>query len=85
MAFKIVWSLQSREDLRDIVRFVARDNPAAAEALGYSLISRVDSFQEFPRPGRVVPQVADFQRSGAIARVWHGSRGAPVIVETPLL
>jgi len=57
MAFKIVWSLQAREDLRDIVRFVAQHNPAAAESVGYSLISRIDSLEQFPLLGRAAPEV----------------------------
>jgi addiction module RelE/StbE family toxin len=59
MAFKIIWSLQAREDLRDIVRFVAQHNASAAETLGYSLISRVDSLEQFPLLGRAVPELGD--------------------------
>lgn len=59
MAFKIVWTLQAQEDLGDIVRFVAKDNPTAAELLGYSLISRVDSLEQFPMMGRVVPEIGN--------------------------
>jgi plasmid stabilization system protein ParE len=43
MAFKIVWSELARQDLRDIVEFIARDNPQIAESFGYSLITKVDS------------------------------------------
>jgi plasmid stabilization system protein ParE len=32
--FKIVWTLRSREDLRDIATFIAKDNPPAALKLG---------------------------------------------------
>ena len=59
MAFKIVWTLQARDDLGDIVRFIATDNPTTAEILGYSLISRVDSLEQFPLLGRMVPEVGD--------------------------
>jgi plasmid stabilization system protein ParE len=61
MAFKIVWSDQAREDLRDIVLFIARDNPPAAESFGYSLMSKVDYLAEFPKMGRVVPEAEDPQ------------------------
>ena len=59
MAFKIVWSHQAREDLRDIVLFIAQDNPRIAESFGFLLMSKVDSLADFPKLGRVVPEFAD--------------------------
>ena len=59
MAFKIVWSRQAREDLRDIVTFIAQDNPAMAESFGYRLMSKVDLLAQFPELGRVVPEEQD--------------------------
>jgi|WetSurMetagenome_2_1015567.scaffolds.fasta_scaffold1236324_2 toxin ParE1/3/4 len=59
MAFKIIWSRQAREDLRDIVTFIALDNPTAAEAFGYLLMTKVDALASFPRLGRVVPEEND--------------------------
>lgn len=59
MAFKIIWSAQAREDLRDIVTFIAQDNPQVAESFGYQLMSKVDVLAQFPRIGRVVPEEQD--------------------------
>jgi plasmid stabilization system protein ParE len=59
MAVQIIWTLQVRDDLGDIVRFVARGNPTAAEQLGYSLMSRVDSLEQFPMMGRAVPEIGN--------------------------
>ena len=42
MAYKVIWSLLAREDLRDIVTFIREDNPAVASRVGYTLIKRVD-------------------------------------------
>ncbi|GDY23211.1 hypothetical protein LBMAG56_45580 [Verrucomicrobiota bacterium] len=56
MAYKIVWSLQAREDLQAIVRFIRRKNPRAAADFGYALIKRVDVLENFPRLGRRVPE-----------------------------
>ena len=56
MAGKIIWSLQAREDLRDIITFIAADNPAAAESFGFRLMSKVDLLAQFPELGRVVPE-----------------------------
>jgi addiction module RelE/StbE family toxin len=54
--FKIVWTLRSREDLRDIGTFIAKDNPPAALKLGELIFDRVDTLEKFPELGRVVPE-----------------------------
>lgn len=98
MAFQIIWSLQARDDLREIVTFIAADNPAVAETFGFRLMSKVDMLANFPLIGRVVPEEADenireiilrpyrivyrvisAQQVVAIARIWHGARGEPVV------
>ena len=56
MDFKIVWTLRSREDLRDIATFIAKDNPPAALKLGELIFARVDTLETFPELGRVVPE-----------------------------
>ena len=56
MDFKIVWTLRSREDLRDLATFIARDNPPAALKLGDLIFARVDTLEKFPELGRVVPE-----------------------------
>jgi toxin ParE1/3/4 len=54
--FKIDWTLRSREDLREIATFIARDNPDAALKLGDLIFKRVDTLQQFPEIGRIVPE-----------------------------
>jgi plasmid stabilization system protein ParE len=48
MAYKLSWSPVARDDLHDIVLFIARDNPNRAMAFGFELISETDQLQEFP-------------------------------------
>ena len=48
MAYKIIWSPAARDDLHDIVVFIAQDNPNRAMPFGYELISETDRLQEFP-------------------------------------
>jgi toxin ParE1/3/4 len=86
MAFKIVWSELARQDLRDIVEFIARDNPPVAETFGYLLISRVDSLSEFPRLGRMVPEIRNedireivFRSYRIVYRVDEARRAVAVI------
>ena len=56
MDYKVVWTLRSREDLRNIAVFIARDNSAAALKLGDLIFQRVDLLQNFPELGRIVPE-----------------------------
>ena len=91
MAYKIIWSPASRDDLRDIVRFIARDNPQRAESFGYELMQRTDTLQQHPEAGRIVPEYRnprlreiiyrrlDIDRKFIeIVRVWHAARGTPL-------
>lgn len=59
MAHQIIWSLQARDDLREIVTFIAADNPSVAESFGFRLMSKVDVLANFPLIGRVVPEEND--------------------------
>ena len=59
MAYKLIWSPASRDDLRDIVTFISRDSRQRAGAFGYRLISETDKLQIFPEIGRVVPEYRD--------------------------
>ena len=59
MAYELIWSPAARDDLHDIVVFIARDNPNRAMSFGYELISETDRLQEFPESGRTVPEYRD--------------------------
>ena len=59
MAYKIIWSLQARDDLREVVSVIAEDNPAVAESFGLQLMTGTDSLARFPQLGRVVPEEND--------------------------
>jgi len=56
MACKLIWSPAARDDLRDIVRFIAHDNPQRAESFGYELMTRTDILHDHPEAGRMVPE-----------------------------
>ena len=56
MAYKLIWSPAARDDLHDIVVFIARDNPERAMSFGYQLISETDRLHDFPALGRIVPE-----------------------------
>ena len=56
MAYKLIWSPAARDDLHDIIVFIARDDSDRAMSFGYQLISEIDRLQEFPESGRIVPE-----------------------------
>lgn len=80
MAYKLIWSPVSRDDLRDIVRFIARDSPQRAESFAYRLMAQTDKLQDHPEIGEAFPSIAarQFARSyfglveSSIAWITHG-------------
>jgi plasmid stabilization system protein ParE len=59
MACKLIWSPAARDDLHDIVRFIARDNRERAESFGYELMMRTDILHENPEAGRICFRVSE--------------------------
>jgi toxin ParE1/3/4 len=54
---KVEWSPLALDRVSDIARFIARDNPAAAERWINELFDAVERLAEFPESGRIVPEV----------------------------
>src|SRR5580704_14034554 len=69
MGYKVILTPQSLDDLRDIVTFIARDNPERARTFGNELIDRALSVATFPELGRVVPEIGE----PAVREVIYGS------------
>ena len=59
MDFKVILTLQSLDDLKEIVHFIAKDNPERARTFGNQLIDHALSIQNFPERGRIVPEVQE--------------------------
>ncbi len=59
MACQVVWSRTAVEDLREIVQFIALDDPDAAAGLAGRVIGRIEQAAELPLSNRVVPEKAD--------------------------
>jgi plasmid stabilization system protein ParE len=56
MAFQVLVTEIANEDLAGLVRYIARDNPAAAERFGLALLEKLKLLHEHPLLGRVVPE-----------------------------
>ena len=59
MAYELIWSPLARDDLRDLVWFIASDNADRAASFGYELIRRAEALSQFPEMGRMVPERPD--------------------------
>ncbi len=69
MGFKVILTPQSQEDLRGIVSFIARHNPARAKSFGNELIDRALTLAELPERGRIVPEIS----VSTVREIIHGS------------
>jgi toxin ParE1/3/4 len=69
MGFQVILTPESLDDLRDIVVFIASDNPERARTFGYELIDQALSVATFPERGRMVPEVAE----PTVRQIIHGS------------
>jgi toxin ParE1/3/4 len=45
---------RAARDLREIVGYIARDNPAAAERFGFALVEKAELLKTFPKLGKTV-------------------------------
>ena len=58
---KLRWTTQAIEDLEAIRRFIANDSDAYADLVVARLLEAVERLEQFPRSGRIVPELADPQ------------------------
>jgi toxin ParE1/3/4 len=56
MDYQVILSPSARRDLRDIVRYISTDNPAAAMNFSRLLVSSTKNLGKFPDIGREVPE-----------------------------
>jgi toxin ParE1/3/4 len=85
MDYKVILSPRAIQDLEEIVRYIAFDNPVRAESFGQELITKAKMLANFPEMGRLVPEL---KGSGArelihrsyriVYRVNHESRAVEV-------
>lgn len=69
MGNQIILAPEAEQDLEEIVAYIARDNPAAAEEFGIRLLDRLEILKRFPLLGRQI----------------KNSVGERVLVEPPIL
>jgi plasmid stabilization system protein ParE len=71
MAFRIIWTISARKDLKAIVQYIKSDNPKAAESFGFSLIKEAESVAEFPRRTYGSRRKRSFNSRGNLQPISH--------------
>lgn len=59
MYLEIEWSPTARLDFRDIIFFIAENNPLAANQFRNRILNHIKQLPKFPTSGRVVPEFQD--------------------------
>ena len=59
MGSKVILTPQAQDDLRDIVSFIAQQNPERARSFGNELIDHALTLAELPERGRMVPEISE--------------------------
>jgi toxin ParE1/3/4 len=68
MGIPVILTQQSQDDLRNIVRHIAKDNPEQAVSFGNLLVDKALSLQALAERGRVVPEIND----QSVREILHG-------------
>ena len=56
MGVKIVWAPSSRADLRNLITYIAQEDPGSAERMGFRILEKAEQASQFPSSGRIVPE-----------------------------
>jgi plasmid stabilization system protein ParE len=59
MAASVIWSQAALDDIDSIAEYISRDSPHHARRVVETLFELSDRLAEFPRAGRIVPELAD--------------------------
>lgn len=59
MAYPLIWSPMARLDLRDLLAYIAEDDPVAAQNFARGVVDVIERLAEFPQSGRVVPEFGE--------------------------
>ena len=56
---EVRWTPQAAEDLESIAEFIAEDSPHYARLLVIDILQAISHLIDFPRSGRIVPELND--------------------------
>lgn len=55
----VIWSREAERDLADIASYIAHDSPQNARLIVGRIRRRTEALRDFPRRGRVVPELLE--------------------------
>ena len=56
---EVRWTLQAADDLDSIAQFISKDSPQYARLFVSDIFQAVERLSEFPKSGRMVPELND--------------------------
>ncbi len=68
---RLRWSRQAQQDLLEIGRYIAKDNPTAARRWVERLRQKARHAAEFPNAGRVVPEYSRAELREVLLRTYR--------------
>lgn len=57
MSYKIIWSKLAIQKIKNIIDYISIDNPVNAKIFAQNLFVKTDRLSEFPKSGRIVPEL----------------------------
>lgn len=64
MGYKVIFAPKATARLEEIVRYIAEDDPSAAERFGVGLLKRADLLSDFPELGTL------YRKRRNVRRLW---------------
>jgi len=83
MALKVFWTDRAKAHLRDILDYIAFDNPDATQTLARKVFANADRLKEYPYAGRKLPELRESpyrERVVPPCRVIYQLRGNAVVI-----
>src|SRR5260221_12757159 len=71
MAQKVIWSLETYNDLKGIFDYIARDSPSIAISVIERILAAIDRLSDFPLMG---PRIREWKRSTLRHVIVHSYR-----------
>jgi len=59
MDYQLTWAPIARQDMRDLVAYIADNNPRAARKFARGVFQTIERLTQFPESGRMVPEFDD--------------------------
>ena len=55
----VIWSIPAKQDLKKIYDYIAKDSKYYAEKVSQNILERSEKLNEFPKIGRIVPEIGE--------------------------